>query len=83
MAVRYGGREFRDLPFCTFTNNMLIRDNIEFTSDEPLLTHAFVLPTTHPGTSEAAGSRAGQGTGLSTSQATSPSSAIHQRQGSP
>lgn len=46
-------------------------------------THAFVLPTTHPGTSEAAGSRAGQGTGLSTSQATSPSSAIHQRQGSP
>ncbi len=37
MAVRYGGREFRDLPFCTFTNNMLIRDNIEFTSDEPLL----------------------------------------------
>ncbi|QCF49482.1 UNVERIFIED_ASMBLY: helicase-primase helicase subunit [human gammaherpesvirus 4] len=37
VAVRYGGREFRDLPFCTFTNNMLIRDNIEFTSDEPLL----------------------------------------------
>lgn len=37
VSVRHLGKSFLGTPFCTFTGNILIRDNIDYTSDSPSL----------------------------------------------